>query len=72
MERLSFERRKLLIRTAESLSVAYDGLTAMTPEEVQEFIGNGDVTLAALAYVTGFEESEIINEVMKQVRKGKK
>ncbi|EEQ05830.1 MULTISPECIES: hypothetical protein [Yersinia] len=69
MARLSFERKKLLYRTADALSVAYDNLESLSSDEVREFIEGGDITVAALAYVTGLQEDEIIEEAVKQAKK---
>ncbi len=57
MSRLSFERKKLLRRAAEGLSVAYDDLDTLPANDVLERISEGgDIIVAALAYVTGLEE----------------
>ncbi|EKN4699686.1 hypothetical protein JE939_002858 [Yersinia ruckeri] len=69
MARLSFERRKLLSRTADALSVAYDDLGRMSPDDVRERIEGGDITVSALAYATGLSEEEIIEEAVKQAKK---
>jgi hypothetical protein len=66
--RLSFEKKTLLHRTAYSLCVAYEHLNTMPVAEVSEYL-QGDVLIAALAHVTGFEEAEIYNEAIKQANK---
>ncbi len=73
MSRLSFERKKLLRRAAEGLSVAYDDLDTLPANDVLERISEGgDIIVAALAYVTGLEEDEIIGEAVKQAVKREK
>lgn len=36
---------------------------------MREFIEGGDITVAALAYITGLQEDEIIEEAVKQAKK---
>ena len=66
-ERQTPERRALLIRAAESLELAYEELGEMDAAEVCTFL-TGDITLAAVAFVTGLDEEEVRNEVVRQAR----
>ncbi|WP_275234093.1 hypothetical protein [Pantoea ananatis] len=70
MSRLSFARKELLRRAAESLYVTYDDLCILSPDDVLERIGGGDITVADLSYVTGLEEKDIITETVKLSEKG--
>lgn len=70
MSRLSFARKELLRRAAESLYVTYDDLSILSPDDVLERISGGDITVAALSYVTGLEETDIISETVKLSEKG--
>ncbi|MEQ1968240.1 hypothetical protein ABLA30_14720 [Xenorhabdus nematophila] len=65
----SFEERKLLKRSAESIFIAYNDLSS---DEVADLILSDSLNITeAIAYLTGLEATDIITEVLIQAEKKK-
>lgn len=67
-QRLSFAKKNLLQRSADAVFVAYEMLEEYDEKSIRDFLV-GDIIVAAVAVVSGLEESNIVDEVVKQARK---